>query len=78
MTADIVALLADHALATLPDAQLVALCPPEYGTDITLDHRCFAYDMFYDHYASLAPDELRTVAEQLCGSAVSRSPVSAR
>jgi hypothetical protein len=45
--------LADSALATLSEEKMIALCPDDYGSTLTDDHRLYLWNKAYDEYAEL-------------------------
>lgn len=57
--------LADKSLAALTDAQIIKLCPDDYGPTITDDHRCAVWDQAYEEFDALDDYVLSRKAEAL-------------
>lgn len=50
--------LADKALNSFSEKQIIELCPQDYGASVTDDHRNFIWNNLYDEYNSLDDGEL--------------------
>lgn len=49
--------LADYLLGTMPENEIIAACPDDYGPTVTDDHRNYLWNLFYDECSLLEPVE---------------------